>query len=198
MKFIKHFFENMDILTLTKISKFAMILTSGAAGAAGISVVNEVTGWYFDNQTFMWFVFLTIAIDHILGSWNHLLKLRDWSWKKNRNGLFQKTAGSIFGYVLFEMIYQIMEDYEFAANYFKLVIQLTVIMYPMASALKNVSIFTNGKLPPKIWLDKIENFNKRLDINIFKTELNESEKSNSNPASDNNSNELSEQKETSS
>ena len=47
------------------------------------------------------------------------------------------------------------------------------MIYPVYSALKNLSIINGGKFPPEIWFTKFEGFNKDLDINHFKTKKDE-------------------------
>ena len=71
------------------------------------------------------------------------------------------------------MIHQIMKDVNFVAIYFKVILQLTVLLYPAFSALKNISIINSGKFPPEIWFRKFEGFNKDLDLEHFKTKKDE-------------------------
>ena len=71
------------------------------------------------------------------------------------------------------MIHQIVDDVEFIAIYFKVILQLTVMLYPVLSALKNLSIITGGKFPPNAWFVKFDSFNKDLDLEHFKTKKDE-------------------------
>jgi len=100
-----------------------------------------------------------------------------------------KGFAIIAGYIFFEMIYQILKDYALVAGYIKLVIQLTVALYPAYSGLKNVSILTNGAFPPKKWFDLIEGFNRTLDPTKFNTY----EKDSNNPPNTTSDSGLSEQ-----
>ena len=144
-----------------------------AASAVPVSLMDKLFGWYIDNQVYMTLVFLAVAIDHIIGTFVHWQIKRDWSPKKNLFGLIRKGFAVVAGYVLFEMVHQIVDDVEFISIYFKAILQLTVMLYPVISALKNLSIITGGKFPPHIWLEKFESFNKDLDLNHFKTTKNE-------------------------
>lgn len=144
-----------------------------AASAVPVSLMDLLFGWYIDNRVFLTLVFLAVAIDHILGSYVHLMIKKNFSPKKNVTGLLVKGFSVCAGYVLFEMIHQIMKDVDFVAIYFKVVLQLTVMIYPVYSALKNLSIINGGKFPPEIWFRKFEGFNKDLDITHFKTKKDE-------------------------
>lgn len=150
---------------------FQMIITIvvSIVSAVPVSLMDLFFGWYIDNRIFLTLVFIAVALDHIFGSWVHLAIARDFSPRKNIRGLLIKGFSVCAGYVLFEMIHQIMKDVDFIAIYFKVVLQLTVMIYPTYSALKNISIINGGKFPPKVWFDKFEGFNKDLDLNNFKT-----------------------------
>lgn len=140
--------------------------------AFGISLTERFVGWYIENQIFMTFVFLALFLDHILGSWVHWQK-RDFSLKTNIYGLFGKTTSVIVGYILFEMVHQIVKDVDFIAIYFKVLLQLMVFLYPAGSAMGNLSILTNGKFPPVGWMNKLRKFNESADLETFKTKKDE-------------------------
>lgn len=164
-----------EILThkINEMPKFpAQLLISGllsAAPAIPISLVDRFSGWYIDNQVFLTLVFLAVAIDHLLGSFVYYWIKHDFNIKKNLNGLLVKGFSVCAGYVLFEMVHQIVSDVQFIAIYFRVILQLTVILYPLLSALKNISIISGGAFPPVIWFKKFESFNNDLDLNNFKT-----------------------------
>ena len=143
------------------------------ASAVPVSLMDSLFGWYIDNRVFLTLVFIAVAIDHLVGTYVHIAIKKDFSSKKNLKGLLVKGFSVCAGYVLFEMIHQIMKDVNFVAIYFKVILQLTVLLYPAFSALKNISIINGGKFPPEIWFRKFEGFNKDLDINHFKTKKDE-------------------------
>lgn len=144
-----------------------------AASAVPVSLMDLLFGWYIDNRVFLTLVFIAVAIDHLVGTYVHIAIKQDFSSKKNLKGLLVKGFSVCAGYVLFEMIHQIMKDVNFVAIYFKVILQLTVLLYPAFSALKNISIINGGKFPPEIWFKKFEGFNKDLDITHFKTKKDE-------------------------
>lgn len=162
--------KNLDIATF----KFLYTFLFASVGAVPITLMKEMEGWYLENHVFVAIILAALSVDYVVGTYNHLFKLRDFSIKKNYSGFLKKGFGVCAGYVLFEMMHQIMQDVDFVAIYFKIIIQLTVFLYPAYSALKNISIFTDGAFPPKIWFSKIEKFNQDLNLDNFKTKNNES------------------------
>lgn len=143
-----------------------------------VTISEGISQWYIVNQWFMVFVFLAIAIDHILGTIVHLFYKKDFSFKKNLFGLLIKSGACIIGYMIFIMIHEIIKDVDFIAIYFKVVIQLTVFIYPAGSALGNLSILTGGKFPPIGWMNRIAKFQENLDIKNFKTDTDERDTTN--------------------
>ena len=156
--------NKIDVM-LTKITTL-FILSSVPAGF--FSVFQSITGWYFDNMWFMSFVAIAIFIDHAVGTYIHWKIKKDFSWRKNRDGLYIKIFGSIAGYILFEMFYQIVEDVNFIAMYLKVLLQVATFTYPAMSALVNISIATKGKYPPKGILSKFIKFEETGNLQVFK------------------------------
>lgn len=157
---------DVRLLSIVKIGFFASIAPA---------FIEHFSGWYMANSTFIYFVFIAITIDHVLGSIVHARFNRDWSWKKNRDGLFIKLTGSIFGYILLEMIHQIAKDAEIVVIYLRITMQITVFLYPAFSALKNLNIITGGKFPPKWIFNGITGFNETGDLRKLKIKNNENE-----------------------
>lgn len=162
-------------------SKFLAVFSLSAPPAFGLTLLEKLTSWYVNNQIFMTFVFLALVIDHILGTYIHLKIKKDFTLKKNLDGLLRKGFSVVAGYVLFEMVHQIVKDVDFIATYFKVLLQLMVMLYPVGSAMSNLSLITNGKFPPIGWMKKLEKFNESADIETFKTKNNETEEFNNNP-----------------
>lgn len=163
--------ERMDILA----AKLTVLTVLSIVPAGGFSFLQNLTGWYVENAFFMSFVSVAIFIDHAVGSWVHWKIKKDFSWQKNRNGLFMKILGSIAGYVIFEMFYQIVDDVDFIAVYLKVLLQVVTFAYPGFSALMNISIATGGKYPSKGIMGKFIKFEETADLKIFKTKIDETE-----------------------
>lgn len=143
--------------------------------AVSISLIERLSGWYISNQIFMIFICAAIFFDHLLGSYVHAKIKKDFSWKKNRDGLFIKFGGSLIGYVLFEMLQQIVKDVDFIAIYLKVLLQLVTFFYPFFSAIVNLSIATGGKFPSKGLMKKFVKFEDEADLKIFKTKIDETD-----------------------
>lgn len=165
MNITKMIIDKIEMVT----TKLAALTVLSIFPAGGFSVVQSLTGWYIDNAAFMSFVSVAIFIDHAVGSYVHWFKKKDFSWRKNRNGLFLKIGGSIAGYVLFEMFYQIVQDVNFIAIYLKILLQVATFAYPAMSAFVNISIATGGRFPSKAILNKFIKFEETADLTVFKT-----------------------------
>src|SRR5690606_4440822 len=79
------------------------------------SILESLSGWYVENTVFMSFVCLAIFLDHLAGSYVHAFISKTFSWRKNRDGLFRKIFSTVIGYVLLEMLHQIVDDVDFIA-----------------------------------------------------------------------------------
>lgn len=126
--------------------------------------ISKFTEWTISNQDFIGGVLLCIAIDHIVGTLCHALKLRDFSFKKNTYGLLKKITMCVLSLILFEVMNLIIRDLTSIFEYLKVITRLTVISYPVSSAFINMAILTNGKFPPKGWLEKLKYFNEKLNL----------------------------------
>lgn len=121
----------------------------------------------------MSFVCAALVIDHLIGSYVHKMIKKDFTWKKNLHGFLIKGFSVVAGYVLFEMMHQIVDDVDFISTYFKITLQLIVFMYPAGSALVNISIASGGKFPSKGIMEKFVKFENTADLETFKTKQNE-------------------------
>jgi phage-related holin len=126
--------------------------------------ITKFTEWTISNKDFIACVLLCIAIDHILGSLSHAFKLKDFSFKKNTTGILKKISICVLSIVLFEVMHFIVHDLTSIYDYLKVVTRMTVISYPVSSAFINMAILTNGKFPPKGWLEKLKYFNETLNL----------------------------------
>lgn len=173
MKITAFIIKNLTLIHAgTAGQKTLAAIKLAAVPAVGLSLTERFAGWYIDNSAFISFVLMAICIDAILGGWVHFIK-HDFNFRKLFWGFATKTMVLVFGYVLFEMIHQIVQDVEIIATYFKITLQLVVMLYPAGSALGNISILTNGKFPPIGWMKRLERFNNEGDIEILKPKKNE-------------------------
>lgn len=145
----------------------------GTIPAVAFAFNEKVTGWYMDNYFFIIMVMVAILVDHTLGSVVHWFYKKDFVFQKNYIGLIKKVGGCIAGYVVLEMLREILKDADFIAIYMKMLIQTMVFMYPAGSAMGNLSVITGGKFPPIGWMKKLDNFQKTADLNSLKTKIDE-------------------------
>jgi len=154
----------------TVLSKFKSALYLGIGASPIAYVIEKITDWSFENRDYIFFVLVAIAIDHILGSILHLVHYRDFTFKKNIQGLAIKIGLTVAMGFLFEGVNHLIQEDSFVKSYLVIVLRLSVFMYPAGSAFMNSSVITKGKFPPVGWIDKIKSFNKDLDLKNFKNE----------------------------
>lgn len=170
--FIIENFRNLtDAVPLTV--KLVSAWKLGVLTAMFPAILQSLSGWYVENSVFMSFVTLAIFLDHLSGSYVHWFIAKDFNWKENRNGLFLKISSTVVGYVLLEMLHQIVDDVDFIAIYLKITLQLVVFLYPASSAFGNLHIITKGKMPPKWLMTGVKRFEDDGDLSHFKTTKNQ-------------------------
>ncbi len=131
-------------------------------------LIEKFTAWYNINYGYVVFVLIAIMFDHFLGTWVHAFIKRDFSMKKNIQGLLIKCSMVLMVGVLVEGFKHILGSENFITDYFNLVSRLMVFIYPAGSALMNCAIITNGTFPPTSWMGKITKFNSNMDLKYFK------------------------------
>jgi hypothetical protein len=130
--------------------------------------ITQLTSWTISNQDYIAGVLACIAIDHIIGSFYHAFKVRDFTLKRNATGLLQKLGLCVLAIGLFEIIHNTVKDVALVYDYLKVITRLVVILYPAGSAFMNMSALTNGQFPPIGWIKKVQNFNENLDLDKLK------------------------------
>lgn len=130
-----------------------------------IFVLDLVNWWFKENQQFGTFMCIALLINLIVGVYFHL-----------KQGTFQfkhfmfknvEMASVIIGvYIMLEML-RYTAGNNIAGEIFKVLIQVTTLLYPTSKVLKNIFIITGGKYPPKFLMDKLYNFEKNGDLSEF-------------------------------
>src|SRR5690606_16330533 len=69
-------------------------------------------------------------------------------------------------YIMLEMLRYTAGD-NIAGEAFKILIQITTLLYPTSKVLKNVHIITSGRYPPKFIMRRLYNFEKNGDLSDF-------------------------------
>lgn len=135
--------------------------------------LEKVMEWLSLNYEYVGFVVAAILIDHLIGSWVHAVHNRDFTIKKNIQGLFTKCALVLLVGILVEGFHHIVGVDNFLTDYFSVISRLMVFIYPAGSALMNCAIITKGKFPPVSWMVKLNRFNKEMTLESFKPKSDE-------------------------
>lgn len=132
-------------------------------------LIPELSIWYENNMDYVKIALSVIAIDHILGTVAHSRYYKnDWNWRKNITGFFVKLSMVVaFGFIM-EGLAHVTVDEDFIYRYVKMSGRILVILYPGLSAIKNISYFTNGDFPGKIFFKKLKDVAETGDINKLK------------------------------
>lgn len=138
---------------------FKLIVTFGPVAF----FLESLNLWYVDNKQFFSFVLLSLILNMGVGAWYHK-KMKTFSWEKfwKRNAMMWAILIPV--YTLLEMIRLTAGD-NFIGESFKVLIQITTLLYPISKALKNFYILSNKQFPPQFIMDKIYRFEKTGDLN---------------------------------
>ena len=69
----------------------------------------------------------------------------------------------IIGYVMLEMLRYTAGD-NLAGEIFRILIQISTLLFPISKVLKNIFILSKGKYPPKFFMQRLYNFEKTGDL----------------------------------
>ncbi|WP_312066857.1 hypothetical protein [Empedobacter sp.] len=138
-----------------------------------IYIFDQLSIWTIENSTYVTIVCGAILTDWVFGSIKHLFFTRTFSWRNNAAGLTLKIALVVGGVFLFESFHFIVQELTWIEQMLKIVTRLVVFIYPATSAWNNMAIVSNGKFPPKKWLEKVDAFYNNLDLNKFKNKKEE-------------------------
>ena len=133
---------------------FNIIITFGPIAY----LLNGLNIWFQSNQQFSSFVIICLIVNMIVGVWYHQ-KMRTFSWERffKRNILMWVVLMLV--YLMLEMLRQTAGD-NFVGESFKILIQITTLLYPISKSLKNIYILSNKQFPPAFIMEKIYNFEK--------------------------------------
>lgn len=158
-----------NYLTTTLFENFhASFAISAVAGFIPTLIMPNFYMWINANIDYVNIALGAIVIDHILGSWVHYFKKKDFSWKLNISGLFVKITMVIaFAFMMEGLAHITIED-DFIYKYIKMSGRILVVIYPIRSAMRNMHIMTNGRFPSKGFVGKIDHFEENMDLNVFR------------------------------
>lgn len=121
-----------------------------------------VTGWYIVNKQFAGFILVCVICNLIIGAWYHY-KMGTFKWEEllKKNTLMITVLA--FSYTMLEML-RITAGENFAADGFRIIIQLSSLLYPVSKCLKNLYILSNKQFPPAFIMERLYNFEKTGNI----------------------------------
>ncbi len=127
-------------------------------------IFSKFIDWSIGNSIYLIFTLGAIIVDHFLGTIVHKWIKRDFSWKLNAIGLLTKVGMVVCASFLFEGVEHILDSESIVKDYINILLRMVVFIYPMGSALSNMSIITKGKFPPVGLMKRISIFEKDLDV----------------------------------
>ena len=136
--------------------------------AVAVSVFEYFSGLYTTDLSFLYGVLFVLMVDHVLGTYLHYFVDKDFTFKANLLGLLKKLTVILSGYSMLLIMHDALDEVEFLDVYFKVMIKLMVLLYPLSSALVNMSKVTNGAFPPSGLLKNIKNLEKTGDLESLK------------------------------
>lgn len=131
--------------------------------------------WFKTNQQFSSFILICLIVNMFIGAIFHSkMKTFDWVEMFKKNIIMWMVL--IVVYAMLEML-RITAGNNFIGEGFKILIQVTTLLYPISKAMKNIYILSNKQFPPSFIMDRIYHFEKNGDLNdlfnIDKKEKNE-------------------------
>lgn len=148
---------------------------------APIAYLMDMVNWWFtENKQFGTFICLALLVNMVVGAVRHL-KSKTFDFKL----FFARNCMMIFVvcmvYIMLEML-RYTAGANIVGEVFKVLIQVTTLIYPTSKVFKNCYILSNGKYPPEFIMNRLYNFEKNGDLNdLFKTKKNENDNENINP-----------------
>jgi len=136
-------------------------------------VLKTIDWWWTDNTQFGNFMCIALIINMAVGCWFHL-RYNSFQWKAFIGRNIEMAFIVIVGYIMLEMLRYTAGD-NFAGEVFRITIQICTLLFPVSKVLKNIYIMSNGKYPPKFFMEKLYNFEKNGDLNEFFKKNNEDE-----------------------
>lgn len=147
--------------------KIGYMLKILMVSAPVVWVLKKLHCWYENNSQFLSFVLVAILINMAVGlKYHHKMGTFNWREFFYKNiGLFSSV---LLVYILLDML-RISAGDNIVGEGFKIVVQVTTLIYPISKALKNIYILNNKTFPPSFIMDKIYNFEKTGDVKeLFK------------------------------
>ena len=121
--------------------------------------------WFASNHQFVTFVLICLVANIIVGAAYHKkMKTFDWLEFFLKNMLM--WAVLIIVYLMLEIL-RLTAGNNIVGESFKVLIQITTLLYPISKVLKNAYILSNKQFPPAFIMKRLYSFEKSGNINDF-------------------------------
>lgn len=128
-------------------------------------VLDLVNWWFSENAQFGTFICIALVMNMLVGIVVHL---------KNKTFTFPEFLGkNVIMVFVISCVYIMLEMLRYTAGdnivgeVFRVLIQVTTLMYPTSKIFKNSYILTDGKYPPEFIMQRLYNFEKNGDLQAF-------------------------------
>lgn len=165
---MERFFARLILISssqATPVEKIGYSLEAIVKLAPVAYVLSMVQWWFSENKQFGEFMCIALIINMGVGVWFHLkagtFKFPEFIWKN-----LGMVAIVICGYMMLEMLRYTAGD-NLAGELFRVLIQITTLLYPGSKIMKNLFILSNKKFPPEFIMQKLYNFEKNGDLHDF-------------------------------
>lgn len=136
---------------------FKAIATTGLIAV----LLTKIGLWYTSNSEFVEWVFACIVLNATVGGILHK-KQGTFSWKLLIKSTIVMLAYLLAVYMLLDALRSPLKD-QSAGVYFKMIIEIATLLWPVSKALKNIHFLTDKKHPPSFIMNRLYNFEKNGD-----------------------------------
>ena len=137
-------------------------------------VLDGLNFWFTNNKQFASFMIVCLIINLAVGiRYHRKMKTFDWGEFLKKNS--EMMAIVVVVYALLEML-RLTAGANMVGESFKVLIQITTLLYPISKAMKNIYILSNKQFPPAFIMEKIYNFEKNGNLGKLFGKDNDNEK----------------------
>jgi hypothetical protein len=133
-----------------------------ATSAPVVLVLDYFDFWYKDNSQFFNYVLVALILNMIIGIVYHV-KMNTFSWGDFFMRNISMFINVLVVYVLLDMLRNTAGN-NIVGESFKVLIQVTTLLYPISKTLKNIYILNQNKFPPAFIMERLYNFEKNGNL----------------------------------
>jgi len=149
-------------------AKLKSSIILGASVSPLLYILEFFVDWILNISLYITLVSIALVADLFLGIIVHLFYKYDFNTRKMCTKFIEKSFATFVGLMLFELFGMLFSHYSVdLIAPLKLSLALTVLLFPLGSALGNLAVITHGKFPPTIWFKRIHSFSKTANPKDF-------------------------------